>query len=220
MINLEQEFNVRINELSKKILDYPFDNKMMYCRWLNQQFYLIQNTTRYLALSASKVNVNEPKVFEEWAHHLDEEMNHDLFITRDLKFMGYTEYEPMKPITRAIIATQYHDIEQYGPNGLLGYAHLLEGISCIICAPIADLVEKKYGKRSGTYLRLHASVDIEHFADGKEKIYSLPQEEAEVVFKNLDTMFPLYCTMLDELLADYDKYKTAESTQSRMVQTL
>lgn len=200
MNNLEVLFQKRIDVLEEKILSYPFENKEMYCKWLSQQFYLVENSTRYLALSASKIATQAREEFSDWAHHLNEELDHDALVLKDLKKLNYEQRDPILPITRAIVATQYYDIERYGANALLGYALMLEGLSCRVCEVLANRVEAAHGKGSAVYLRLHASVDQEHFPEGLAKIRTLPESQAQIVAMNLETMFELYVGMLESLL--------------------
>lgn len=196
-MSLEKAFSQAIDLLEERVDRFPFEDIDMYCRWMNQQFYLVQNSTRYLALSASKVSATERKEFREWVHHLEEELDHDVLILNDLKRLGRPHSDPIDPITRAMISSQYSDIEKYGANALLGYALMLEGLSCRVCARIAERVESAHGPRTASYLRLHAEVDQDHFPEGLKKITTLNSEQQNIVRMNLDTMLALYVSEFD-----------------------
>jgi hypothetical protein len=200
MNSLEALFEEKIAILEEKILAYPIENREMYCKWLCQQFFLVENSTRYLTLSASKVPTESREEFREWVHHLGEELDHDALVLKDLKKLDYNHRDPILPLTRAIVATQYYDIEKYGQNALLGYALMLEGLSCRVCEPLADRAEAAHGKGTAIYLRLHANVDKEHYPEGLVKIRSLPADQAQIVAMNLETMFELYVGVLESLL--------------------
>ena len=86
--SFEQSFEQNIGELVKLIDRYPFEDKMAYCGWLNQQYLLVQNSTRYLALAASTVKVDQSDEFRWWAHHLSEELDHDKTLFNDMKALG------------------------------------------------------------------------------------------------------------------------------------
>jgi len=205
MNRLENLFESVIDKLEQQLDAYPFEVKDKYAQWMNQQFYLVQNSTRYLSLSASKVGLNERKEFREWVHHLEEELDHDILVANDLKKMGLKPTAPMDPYIRSIIATQYYDIENYGANALLGYALMLEGLSCRVCTKLADRVESSLGKGMTSYLRFHAKVDEEHYPEGIEKIKTLSVDQQEIVEKNLLTMFALYSSELEYLAASKAK---------------
>ena len=197
---LKNLFFIAIDALEKKFEAFPLEDKEIYRRWMNQQFYLVQNSTRYLALSASKVSPSESKEFREWVGHLSEELDHDQLILHDLKKMGTPHSDRMAPITRALIYTQYQDIIENGPNALLGYALMLEGLSCKICGKLADRVESSHGKGTATYLRFHAKVDAEHFPEGLKKVAELSVEQAKIVANNLEVMFSLYSEQLNSFV--------------------
>jgi hypothetical protein len=199
MNQLEALFQSKIDSLEELILSYPFEDKTKYCEWLSQQYYLVENSTRYLALSASQVKTSNREEFRDWVHHLSEELDHDILILKDLQKLEYHVRDQIFPVTRAIVATQYYDIQNYGPNALLGYALMLEGLSCRVCETLANRVEAAHGKGTATYLRLHANVDMEHFPEGIKKIHSLDGEQAKIVAMNLNTMSVLYTNLLFDL---------------------
>ena len=203
-------FEEKINQIEKQILAYPFENKEMYCRWLNQQYFLVENSTRYLALSASKVDTKDRAEFKSWVHHLSEELDHDALVLHDLKKLNYQFDDTLNPFTRAIVSTQYYDIEKNGPNALLGYALMLEGLSCRVCQILADRVEKVFGRGTATYLRLHATVDLEHFPEGMKKIASLDTTQELIVLRNLETMSALYSALLASLVSFVDLGKQTD----------
>jgi hypothetical protein len=199
MQSLEALFEKRIAEITGQILAYPIEDRESYCRFLNQQYYLVQNSTRYLALSASKIGPTQRKEFREWAHHLSEELDHDMLVLADLKRLDYEPRDEMSPYARALIGYQYDSIETKGHNAILGYALLLEGLSCHVCKKLADRVEVVMGKGAATYLRLHADVDLEHFPEGMKKIRELNAEQTEIVRDNLEVSAALYSSLLNWL---------------------
>ncbi len=199
-MSIEKIFCEAIDQLEKVVNIFPFEDKEKYRQWLNQQFYLVQNSTRYLALAASHVGVAERQDFREWVHHLSEEMDHDLLILNDLKKLGNPHSDVIDPITRAMIATQYSDITKFGPNALLGYALLLEGLSCRVCKSTADRVEGAHGMRTATYLRLHAEVDLDHFPEGMKKVAKLNQDQIQIVQMNLESSLALYTAEFNYIL--------------------
>jgi hypothetical protein len=206
MNKLTKLFDHCISQIEKQILIYPFEDRDMYCLWMSQQYFLVENSTRYLSLSASKVPTQEKEEFRDWVHHLSEELDHDLLVLKDLEKMSYSmDQVEMNPYTRAIVSTQYYDIETNGPNALLGYALMLEGLSCKVCSVLAERIDTAFGKGKTSYLRLHASVDLEHFPEGMKKISQLNEKQTLIVQRNLVTMTALYSSLLTSLSSQQQK---------------
>lgn len=195
MINIKECFDNKIAELETHFLNFPWENKELVCKWLNQKYYLTQNSTRYLALSASLVKLEDSQEFKWWAHHLEEEMDHDKTILKDLKNLGYTKQAPIMPETRALIASQYYDIQKNGADALLGYSLLLEGLSCKLCSVLGEKIQKFHGVKS-IYLHLHAEVDQGHYAEGVKRIENLSEERKQIILDNLEMMASLYVSFL------------------------
>lgn len=187
-----------IQQLCQQFDQFPFHEKNAYCYWLNQHYYLIQNTTRYLAFAASQVPVEDRQGFRWWAKHLSEEMDHDALITADLKKLDYGTLKPMLPAGRAFVLAQYQDIQNNGPEALLGYATLFEGLSFQRSGQIRDQVEKLYGAKS-TFLRLHAEVDAEHSQDGLDMIEKLAPAKREIAENNAEMSYHMYCNLLGQI---------------------
>lgn len=204
-MNIKGIFDSRIEELAKAIDVFPWEEKNLYCQWMNQQFYLVQNSSRYLALAASLVKVEDSKEFHWWIHHLKEELDHDKTLLRDLRELGRDKLDPIFPEIRAIVGAQYYDLQKYGPDALLGYALMLEGLSVRCCSRVADRVEKAHGGKA-TYLRLHANVDQDHYAEGTARIANISPERQQIVIQNLEMMFALYLNFLKGFL---DKKRTS-----------
>lgn len=200
-MKMKKIFDDKILQVAKMIDSMNFENKQEYCRWMNQQYYLVQNSSRYLALAASRVPVGESSDFRGWAHHLNEEIDHDLCLITDMKSLGWTHLEPIYPEVRAIIAAQYYDLEVKGPDSLYGYALLLEGLSVLKCADLYKKVEQAHGKKA-TFLRLHATVDQDHYPEGIAKVESLSSEKQTVVLDNLSMMSSLYMHFLTRLITE------------------
>lgn len=194
-MKIKEMFDSKVAEIARMSDMIDWNNKVLYCKWLNQQYYLIQNTSRYLALAASMVKLEKNEEFNNFIHHLNEELDHDKAILKDMRALGWTELEPVSPQIRALIASQYYDIQANGPESLMGYALMLEGLSVARCKTIADVVERAHGKKS-TYLRLHESADSDHYPEGIARVEKMPVDRQAVVIQNLEMMADLYVNFL------------------------
>ena len=115
-------FETYLDQISSVIDKFPFENKAAYCSFMNQQYYLVRNSTRYLALAASMVDLDKSEEFRWWSHHLAEETDHDKTLLKDMRALGHDLLEEILPETRALLGAQYFDIQKNGPDALLGYA--------------------------------------------------------------------------------------------------
>lgn len=199
---IKSKFEKQITKLNKLLDIYPFENKDAYCDWMNQQYYLIQNSTRYLALALSLIQPENSSEFKWWCKHLNEEMDHDKSILRDLKILNYVELKPLTPEMRAVISAQYEDLRKNGPDALLGYILFLEGASSTKCSRLAERIESAHGGKS-TYMRLHADADLEHFNQGIERILSFPSNRQDIIIQNLEMMSYLYLSFFENLLSKH-----------------
>lgn len=198
-MSVRKIFDAKIDEIAKSIDELCWENKDAYCQWLNQQYYLVQNSTRYLAMAASLVSLNDHEEFRWWAHHLREELDHDKTLLRDMKVLGWTDLQPVCPEVRAMVGAQYYDLQKNGQDALLGYALMLEGLSVKRCTVIAERVEKAHGKKA-TYLRLHADVDQGHYPEGIARVEQLSPERQATIVENLEMMGSLYLSFMKRMI--------------------
>lgn len=199
-MKIKELFDFKITEIAQASDQIDWNDKETYCKWMNQQYYLVQNSSRYLAFAASLVNVEKHDDFHWWLHHLREELDHDKTLLKDMKSLGWVQLEPIMPEIRAMVGSQYYDLQKHGPDSLLGYALLLEGLSTIRCAVIAEKVEKAHGGKS-TYLRLHGAVDLDHYPAGIAAVEKFSLERQAVVIQNLEMMASLYLNFVRHMCA-------------------
>jgi hypothetical protein len=197
-MDIAAAFQQEIQQISDLLKTFPFEDRAVCGRWLNQQFYLVQNSSRYLALSAARVKVGDRGEFNWWAHHLKEETDHDRTLLRDMQALGHDPVDPMLPETQALIAFQYHGITEHGGDALLGYALLLEGLSCRDCLPVAERIERALGIKS-SYLHLHGTVDLEHYPQGIQRLTNFAPPRKSVILNSLRVSAALYVHLLNTL---------------------
>jgi hypothetical protein len=127
-------------------------------------------------------------------------------LLKDMLTQGYEPQDEPMPEVRALIGSQYYDIQKNGPDALLGYALLLEGLSCRQCNKVTERVEKVHGGRS-TYLRLHGKVDEDHYPQGLKRVEAMPADRQKVVLDNLHMSAKLYTHILAALAASVSNSK-------------
>lgn len=195
-MNLSIAFEEQINLLDSVFDNFPVEDKAAYVDWLSQQFFLVQRSTRYLALAASMVETTKHKEFRDWVNHLADELDHDLVVLKDLRFLGF-DHQSTKPLpeVRALTLAMQQDIETNGPNALFGYMLMLEGLSCKACQKLADRAQSAHGG-ANSYLKLHAKVDEDHYPEGLKQVNSLSENQKQVVLDNLQMSATLYLSFM------------------------
>ncbi|KHD87672.1 MAG: hypothetical protein OM95_13045 [Bdellovibrio sp. ArHS] len=196
-----------IKALGDKIMDCPWENPEFYKGWLAQTYYLIRHTTKFLALSAARLPVDDRDHHYAMIHHIQEELNHDFMPLKDLENLGGTlEQYPELPETEMLRQLQYYWIEFENPLSLCGYAFLLEGAAKFHGPRLLEVLEQHYGKKATVHLRVHSVVDQDHYEEGKKFLETLSEKDCDYIAKNLLQASVLY-TRLVERLAEQCKNK-------------
>lgn len=189
-----------IKALGDKIMDCPWDNPEFYKNWLAQTYYLIRHTTKFLALSAARLPVDDRDHHYAMLHHIQEELNHDFMPLKDLENMGgkLAQY-PELPETEMIRQLQYYWIEFENPLSLCGYAFLLEGAAKFHGPQLLEVLEKYYGKKATVHLRVHAVVDQDHYEEGQKFLELLSEKDCDYIAKNMLQSAVLYSRMVERM---------------------
>ncbi len=194
---LRQAFEKKITELSEMLDDYPFEDAKACHRYLSQQYYIIQNATRYEAIGASLLPLDYKDEFRHRILHLTGEFNHDDLIIEDLKLLGFNNLEKIHPATRALVSCIYYELAENGPDALFGISLLLEGLSTRQCDKVAKRMQKVF-KFSPQYLDVHHEADAEHYPDTMKMVQSFAPERQEVILSNLELSSFLYKSIVQE----------------------
>lgn len=194
-----------IKKLGETLQHSPWDKKEFYKGWLAQTYYLIRHTTKFLALSAARLPVDERNHHYVMLHHIEGELNHDFMPLKDLQNLGgnIQDYREL-PETEMIRQLQYYWIEFENPLALCGYAFLLEGAAKYYGPSLLEMLEKNYGKAATVHLRVHAVVDQDHYEEGKKFLEGLSEKDCEVIAKNLQQSSLLYVRMMERLAEECD----------------
>lgn len=192
---LRQDFEQKISELSKQLDAYPFEDAKACHRYFSQQFYIIQNATRYEAIGASLLPLDYRDEFRHRILHLTGEFNHDELIVEDLGKMGFAELDPMYPATRALVSCIYYELQNKGPDALFGISLLLEGLSTRQCDKVGKRMKKVFGFYP-EYLSVHDEADAEHYPQTMAMVEGFSKERQAVILSNLELSFFLYTSIL------------------------
>lgn len=197
-------FETKIDDVSGILDQYPFENKIACHLFFSQQYYLIQNSTRYEAIGASLLPFERKEEFQERIQHLTGEFNHDDLIIDDLNKLGFSELLPISPPTKALVAFIYHELETRGADALFGISLLLEGLSTKQCAKVGRRIKNTFGVDS-EYLAVHDEADKVHFPNTMKMIESFSRDRHKVIIENLEVSHFLYTSMIRHCLAQLEK---------------
>jgi hypothetical protein len=196
---LRTRFEEKITLISNLLDKYPFEDAKACHRYFSQQYYLIQNSTRYEAIGASLLPLDIKDEFKHRITHLTGEFNHDDLIISDLIQIGFNALEPMYPQTRALIECTYYELQKYGADALFGISLLLEGLSTRQCAKVGQRMLRAFDFHS-QYLEIHDEADAEHYPETMQMVEAYSAERKEVIVNNLELSFCLYKSMIEECL--------------------
>lgn len=212
---LVDAFENHVTLLGENFRAFPWTNREAYALWLAQSFYLVKHTVNFLCLVASKIGPDRADLHKNVIRHLREESGHDELALRDLKHLGYGDLSqlPELPETRYLWQAQYFWIHQAGPFAHSGYSLMLEGLATRECKPIAETLERTYGKAGATFVRVHAMEDEGHFEEGMGRLLAAPGSEGPQAIENLAQSRELYERILREVAARTAKGSGSRSTK-------
>lgn len=197
-------FETKIEDISAMLDKYPFENKQACHLFFSQQYYLIQNSTRYEAIGASLLPFERKEEFQERIQHLTGEFNHDDLIIDDLNKLGYSELLPISPPTKSLVAFIYYELETKGADALFGISLLLEGLSTKQCSKVGTRIKKSFGVDS-EYLSVHDEADRVHFPNTMKMIENFAQNRHTAIIDNLEVSHFLYSSMIKHCLSQLEK---------------
>jgi pyrroloquinoline quinone (PQQ) biosynthesis protein C len=128
---------------------------------------------------------------------MGEEDRHEKLASKDLENIGLSLDDfPELSITKAFWETQYYKIDQSSGISLLGYILYLEAIAVHCFDASFEVVQKEYGSKGSSFMRVHIDEDPEHVKHAIESIDSLSDHERELVWENFYQTADLYHHML------------------------
>ena len=202
-------FNLVVENLKK----FPWENKEAYGEYLAQTYFYVRHSTRFLCLSAGLTKQEDNSLHQRYLHHIQEENAHELMIIKDLKCIGKSidEYQE-NPETKSFWEPQYYKIEHLGPAAHLGYIVMLEDVAARICPWINEKLEKCYGKKAATFIRVHGEEDEDHVEEAYKAIAALNEKDQALVYENAAQSALTYINMITRLRKKYENMNVNYST--------
>lgn len=139
-----------------------------YLAYLRETYHLVKHTPGYLTIAADRVADSDQRLSAYFRNFAFEETGHELLCVRDIKALGedpkrILSGEP-NPGAWGMVTQCYFWASQGNPISLLGEAFATEEIGASNGADVAKLLVDVYGipRAATNFLRVHASVDVEH----------------------------------------------------------
>ena len=179
----------------------PWEDKAYYANWLAQSFFYVQWTTRQLALASAKTKPqDEDTLHWRFIEEAKEEKKHEMIAKKDLEAMGHkvSEFDEL-PHTAFFYQTLTYMIENDHPIAILGYSLTLEGYAATKLSDVYQRVLAAHGEKATTFLKLHAEVDVEHFANALPHLQACPQGLLPVVYRGVELCEAVYKGILQDI---------------------
>lgn len=192
-------YEIERKEIIDLLKSIPND-RQQYANYLAQTYYYVNHSEKLLALAASRMNEEDRGMQRRFFKHLAEENAHDLMAKKDLENLDFKlEQFPEMVETKMFWETQYYKIEHMDPAALMGYILLLEDIAAEVCIPMFQEVEKNFGRKCGTFLKVHGEEDPGHVADAFKVIDSLDEKRRDIVKINLEQSAVAFKAMIKKI---------------------
>jgi pyrroloquinoline quinone (PQQ) biosynthesis protein C len=198
--HVKHELVRTVQEVGEEFRNLNWDSKKVYLNWLAQTYYYVQHTTCFIALMAARWGPKNREKQYQALNFLNGEAGHDLLLIDDLKFFkaNISEFEEFLE-TQLFYQNQYYLVEHETPAAQLGYAFFLEGIASTQARHAYDKVKHTYGPEAGTFLKVHAEEDPEHFQMGLKMLEGFGNDDLLVIEKSLRQSALLYSQMLKKM---------------------
>jgi thiaminase len=190
---LRDYVNNELKQVSKNVQAFPWNSADAYAAWLAQTYYYVSHSTRLLALSAALFPLNANQLHRRFLQHTREESAHEVLAERDLKALGYSLKDfPEFPETAAFYQTQYYQIEHVDPISFFGYILFLEGLATQVASWATKEIERIYGEKTATFLKVHGEEDDDHIEKAFENLKNLTEEQLQLIRKSFEISSALY----------------------------
>jgi hypothetical protein len=197
---MKQFFDHHAHDLDA-IRGFPFEDPEAYAGFLAQTRHYVVHTTRLLGVTASRIGPEREKLHFRFMKHAAEERSHHLLAERDIVELhrDIADY-PELPITTALYATQYFQVEHVEPTMIFGYIFALEGLAVLHGDWIYDRVSSTHGTAAATFVKLHANEDAGHMAKTFDAVARLTDREQDLIKKNFVDTCALYRVFLSTIV--------------------
>lgn len=202
-----------MQQTSKIITEFPWEDPKAYAMWLVQTFHMVNHSTRLVALAGAYTPIHQNNLHARFVDHSAEERGHEKVCISDLKALGYEVADfPQLYQSASMYQVQYFWIQHRGPTSFFGYTLALECLAEHFGPDLYRRTKEAHGEKAAKFLKLHSAEDIEHIQAAFQQIETLTPDELKLVHENLELSSGLYRSMLVDVAAmakGFQKKKSA-----------
>ncbi len=177
-----------------------WSTKEAYGSWLTQTYHYVSHSTRLLALSASRFDLNQNKLHTRFIEHLREEKGHEVLAVNDLKLIGKSINDfPEFTETSAFYKTQYYWVEHISPISFYGYILCLEGFAVHRGGHFFKKIIENFGEKHASFLKIHKDEDTGHLKKAFDQLKTLSDTDLKQITQNFIESCDLYGSILSRV---------------------
>ena len=211
-----------------KVLEPGFADARLYAIYLVETYHYTLHNSLNQAAVVTRARGLDPRYARFCLKHAQEETGHELMAFHDLRQLGApvttpADLPPALPETKVLINYLYGVAERDVPVARLGYSYWAER-SYGYMRPLLDLISSGLSvpKRAMTFFNEHSDIDVAHAQEVDEAIsrFARTDEDWAAIEEVMLTSLTLTCTMLDAVLAEFERLKAGQSTRSAYLSAL
>jgi pyrroloquinoline quinone (PQQ) biosynthesis protein C len=181
-------------------------NRTEYRDFLFDLYHVVWHFCPAMANAASRLTDKHRLVRFHLYANIEEEKGHEEWVLNDIRAIGADAQEaitrPPSPPVQALIAFNYAYPERTHPCGILGMLYALEVISSVYGGRVAAAIGRALdmpGPEGFTFLRSHATMDVDHMAKLNRLVKEITDPDAqEAVVDATRVNFYLFGRMVEQ----------------------
>lgn len=201
MTDLKNACTKEMEKLSDIILTYPWEDRWAYANWLAQTFYMVNYSTRLVALAGACCTIEQNDFHHRFIDHSREERGHEKIAISDIKELGFTLDDfPQTYQSAAMYQVQYFWVQHRSPLSFFGYTLALERVATDFGPEILKRIFAAHPAKACKFLKLHVEDDADHTESAYKRMALLTPPEQELVRENMELSCALYRGMFEEMV--------------------
>ncbi len=200
MIDLMALNREELNITREIFLKFPWENRQAYAEWLAQTYYMVNHSTRLVALAGAYTPLDQNNLHARFVDHSKEERGHDRIAIADIKALGYSIDDfPCLYTSACMYQVQYYWVQHRGAVSFFGYTLALESIASEFGPEVYRRVLAAHGEKATVFMKIHTVDDVGHMEKAIKQFDNLNEQERTLVAENLHLSASIYRAMLNEI---------------------
>lgn len=198
ILNIREVVDQELISSAEIVNRFPWEDPKAYGMWLAQTYYMVNHSTRLVALAGALAEIGNESLHARFIDHAKEERGHQLVCISDIKALGYNLDDfPQLTHSACMYQIQYYWIQYKGPTSFFGYTLALECLAEKFGPEVGQKIVKAHGNKATKFLALHAEADVGHVQEAYRAIDKLTTPQLEIAIENLRLSCSIYRSMLE-----------------------